>query len=223
MNDFIVDLQRLLIVFLPFALGIVCHEVAHGYVAWRLGDPTARSQGRLTLNPIKHVDPMGLACFVITGLFSSFIFGWAKPVPVDPRYFKNPRQGLMLSSLAGPATNVLLALGFGLAFLAIYPSLELQASVGEKGFFLEPAARICLAGVSVNLVLAVLNMLPIPPLDGSKVLQMLMPKDLAIRYLGMEREGFILLIVLIAFGVLGNVLSFVVQPFMAALLQAAGA
>lgn len=223
MNDFISDLNRLLIFFLPFALGIILHEVAHGYIAWRLGDPTAKSQGRLTLNPIKHVDPMGLAVFVLTALFTGFVFGWAKPVPVDPRYFKNPRQGLMLSSMAGPATNFALALCFAFAFTALYGHAA-TAPVGSTGaYFLDPLVRICLAGVSVNLVLGVLNLIPIPPLDGSKVVQYFLPKTLALKYLSLERHGFLLLLLLIAFGVVGRFIRFIVEPLFTGVMTLAGA
>ncbi|GAB7079679.1 site-2 protease family protein [Megalodesulfovibrio paquesii] len=223
MHDILSDVNRLLIFFLPFALGIICHEVAHGYVAWKLGDPTARLQGRLTLNPIKHVDPMGLAVFVLTALFTGFVFGWAKPVPVDPRYFKNPRQGLMLSSLAGPATNFALAVCFAFAFSALYGHALGTPSGGAGAYFLEPLVRICWAGISVNLVLGVLNLIPIPPLDGSKVVQYFLPRDIAFKYLGFERHGFILLLLLIAFGAVGRFIQAIVEPLFKGLLQLAGA
>ena len=107
-------LRLLAIAFVPALLGIILHEVAHGWVAERCGDPTARQLGRLTLNPLPHIDPAGLAVFGLTSLSGAFVFGWAKPVPVDPRNFRNPHRDMMLVALAGPMTNFLLAVAFGL-------------------------------------------------------------------------------------------------------------
>lgn len=125
--DMSMQVRRLAVAFVPMLLGIVCHEVAHGWAAWRQGDPTARSLGRLTLNPAPHIDPMGGLMFVLTSLMGPFIIGWAKPVPVNPRWFANPRRGMMLVSLAGPGANVVLAVAFGLVlklFVMLLPPMQ---------------------------------------------------------------------------------------------------
>ena len=109
------SISRLVVAFVPVLLGIILHEVAHGWVALRRGDPTAWMLGRLTLNPVPHIDPMGMGMFAFTALFTPFVFGWAKPVPVNVRYFRNPRRDMLLVSAAGPLTNITLALLFGLA------------------------------------------------------------------------------------------------------------
>lgn len=220
MEAFSLDIQKFLIFLLPFSLGIVLHEVAHGYAALKLGDPTAKNEGRLTLNPIVHVDPAGLMVFVITSLLPmGFVFGWAKPVPVNPSYFKNPRQGMAISSLAGPMTNFALAIVFAGVFGLLYANTNLNYTGGFEQFVASPMIQICLAGISINLVLGILNLLPIPPLDGSKVLQYFLPYHLAYRFMEFERYGFFVLILLIAFGVLGAVIGFFYAPLYGALIS----
>ena len=188
----------------PAMLGIILHEVAHGWAAARLGDPTARSMGRLTLNPLPHIDPVGLLCFVLTSLSGAFVFGWAKPVPVDPRYFRNPAKGMMAVAIAGPLTNFLLATGFALLLALILhgvPVASLETWGGTE--YLLKSLQV---GVLINLSLGWLNLLPIPPLDGSKVVAYFLPRDWAWRYLRVERWGFVILIVLIVAGVLNSIL-----------------
>ena len=165
-------------------IALILHEVAHGYVAYLLGDPTAKAQGRLTLNPLKHLDPIGTLAFFFVR------FGWAKPVPINPRYFKNPRQGMMFTALAGPGTNFILAALFALA-LHTMPALGVR-----PGNFLFLA---CYYGVFVNLILGAFNLIPIPPLDGSNILAYFLPPRLAYKYTSFGRYGFILLIGLIVF------------------------
>ncbi|MDR1126283.1 MAG: site-2 protease family protein [Deltaproteobacteria bacterium] len=196
--------------FIPFMLGMICHEVAHGWVAEKAGDPTARHSGRITINPLPHIDPMGLFVFVLTAITSSltgasFIFGWAKPVPINPRNFRNLRQGLLAVSLAGAGANILLAAGFaGIACLAVplsgTPAMPLVYM--SNSFII----NTCVMGVFINLTLAVLNLLPIPPLDGSKVLASLLPARLANAYMSLGRFGLLIILVLLIAGALRHVL-----------------
>jgi Zn-dependent protease len=163
-------------------VSVVLHEVSHGAVAARLGDPTARLAGRLTLNPLKHLDPVGSVLLpvvlVVTG--APFVFGWAKPVPYDPRYFRSPRWGAALVGAAGPAMNMLLALAAGLAI--------------RSGAVDGP---LVYAVVVVNLVLAVFNLLPVPPLDGSKLLYPVLPIPALRAYLSLERFGILIAVGLV--------------------------
>lgn len=188
----------------PAMLGIILHEVAHGWVAKRCGDPTAQMMGRLTLNPIPHIDPMGLAVFGLTSLTGSFVFGWAKPVPVDPRYFHDPKKDMMLVALAGPATNFLLAAAFGVLLFCsarFLPYQALSENVAYK-FLLSS----CQAGVVINFGLCWLNLVPVPPLDGSKILAWFLPQEYAWRFMDLGRYGFIILLALLFTGILGKIL-----------------
>ena len=173
------DLLLRFLVTLPLLLvSLVMHELAHGWAAWRLGDPTAKLHGRLTLNPIKHLDVWGTVALVVTfvGSGGTFFFGWAKPVPVDPRYFKDPQRGMMLVGAAGPAANFALALmAAGLVWLTYTWSLFV-------------AQALALAFV-LNVVLGVLNLVPIPPLDGSRVVGGFLPRDLYLRWVDLDRYG----------------------------------
>ena len=175
---------------------IVLHELAHGLSANLLGDPTAKNQGRLTLNPIKHIDPVGSilvpgALFLVYyfGLTKTLmLFGWAKPVPVNFRNLRPQRWGMALVAIAGPLTNI--ALAFIFSRLYIWPALS-------------NATQICAWGVILNLTLAVFNMVPIPPLDGSRVVTSVLPTKLAYYYGHLEPFGIIILIVLLNLGMLG--------------------
>lgn len=207
MLDLADSIQRLAIFALPFALGISCHESAHAFAALRLGDPTAAMLGRITLNPARHFDPAGVIVFVLTTLLTPFAFGWAKPVPIDSRRFSHPRRGIMISSLAGPAANFLLAILFALAVRTLDeiapPGSTLAVGMQDGGFqFWRPVHLILVAGVLVNVMLCVFNLLPIPPLDGSGVLQYFLPRRLAIRYLELERYGLVIIVALSALGLL---------------------
>jgi len=184
-------LSGLIDVALRFALlfpAIILHEVAHGYVAFLLGDPTAQRAGRLTLNPIKHIDPVGtillpIALLAISG--GRFFFGYAKPVPFNPRNFKNERTGMLLTGIAGPVTNIVLAIVCGL-LIRVFPTTgpAWLGTVFELLYYFAYA----------NLVLAFFNLVPIPPLDGSRVLQWFLPDGLRDAYHSLERYGFIALI-----------------------------
>ena len=202
---------RLLIAsLLPMLLGMIVHEVSHGLVARRLGDPTADMLGRLTLNPIPHIDPMGLLCFVFTSLLGGFIFGWAKPVPVNPRYFRKPARDMMLVALAGPGSNFLLALLFGLGVAVLFLSWP-EAFINRMSP-VQPSATqqflvlMCTQGILINLCLAWFNLLPLPPLDGSRVVSYFLPMHMALSYARLERYGLLVLLVLLVSGVLGKVL-----------------
>lgn len=189
-------------------MAIVLHEVAHGYMALRLGDPTARTLGRLTLNPLAHVDPIGTILVpLVSVLLSGMAFGWAKPVPINPRYFKNPFRGMLFVALAGPGTNVALALGttlIGRLLLTMVPR-TLNLVNPSFGTNLVSALFSLLAYLVIfNLFFAVLNMIPIPPLDGSRVLTYFLPTEGRRIMLSLERYGFIIVVALLYMGVLNG-------------------
>jgi len=163
---------------LILAIAVILHEYAHGWVALKFGDPTAKMMGRLTLNPLKHIDPIGTILIpIITKLTLGFPFGWAKPVPVNFSFLKNPKRDMIFVALAGPATNIVIA-GMASLLLPI-----------DRNFFS--------LMIIVNLFLAIFNLLPIPPLDGSRVMAGLLPNDLARQYLRLEPYGFLILIILL--------------------------
>lgn len=195
-------LQRIVVWFLPVVFAITVHEVAHGWVAKKYGDNTAFMLGRLTLNPIKHIDLVGT--IILPGLLlltgTGFIFGWAKPVPVDARNFKNPRHDMAIVALAGPLANLSMAIGW--ALLA-----RLGVIIGTD-FISLPLIYTGIAGISINLVLALINLLPIPPLDGSRILTGILPDKLAWQYNQLERFGFIILLVLLYTQILGAILAY---------------
>ena len=185
------NLQTLLIYIIPLLFAITLHEAAHGWVASKLGDHTARMMGRVTLNPIKHVDPVGtilvpLALLLMPGV--GFIFGWAKPVPINFRALRSQKSGMIWVALAGPGANFLMAIGW--LILAII-SLKLEL------FILYSMARV---GIFLNILLAVFNLLPIPPLDGSRVISALLPGPLAYKYGQFEQYGFLILLGLMFIG-----------------------
>ena len=197
-------ITRMAVAFVPLMLGIILHEVAHGWAAARCGDLTATMLGRITLNPIPHIDPMGMGLFVLTSLTGPFVFGWAKPVPINPRNFTNPVKDIMLVSFAGPAANFLLALLFAVAlkvFLSVV-SLEVLRTQGVWHFVF----YMLQTGLSINLTLAWFNLMPIPPLDGSKILWGLLPASVAGPYMRLERYGFLIIMLLLMSGLFGYVL-----------------
>lgn len=206
MFDIASFIRELAIMAVPLLIAITCHEAAHGFAAWRLGDPTAKIAGRLTFNPIRHVDPVGTVIFplLLVLIKSPFLFGWAKPVPVNPRYFQNPVQGMMLVSLAGPGTNFALAVVFALIFHAL---IFLAVLLGGSGLnVIEPLVLMARYGVIINLILGIFNLLPIPPLDGAKILAGFLPDEGVRMVYGFERYGFIVIILLLMTGVLQSVL-----------------
>ncbi len=184
----------------PILFAITLHEAAHGWVAYKLGDPTAKSRGRITINPIKHIDPMGT---VVVPLFldmvSPFVMGWAKPVPVEPRYFKSPLLDMALVAVAGPVSNFIMACLWAMfivisnSVMSASPALRFLAEMGEKG-------------IIINVVLMVLNLLPILPLDGGRVLAGVLPTSLAIPFMRMERFGMLIVLLLLFSGILGKIL-----------------
>ena len=185
-------LTDILIYIIPAMVCVTIHETCHGLVAYKLGDPTAKDAGRLSLNPIRHVDLIGLVMLLVCH------FGWAKPVPVDARNFKDPKRGMALTALAGPVSNVLLTVVLLAAYgLLYFPLLKM----GEAGaFFL----RLVLTTAYLSTALAIFNIIPISPLDGSKVLYSVIPDKAYFTLLRYERYGMGILIVLVATGVQGS-------------------
>ena len=194
--------QRIVIWVLPVVFAITVHEVAHGWVARKYGDNTAYMLGRLTLNPIKHIDLFGP--IILPGLLlvsgTGFIFGWAKPVPVDPRNFKRPLKDMAVVALAGPVSNLLMAVAW-----ALIARLGVIIGAGFESIS-HPLIYSGVAGISINLVLAMINLLPIPPLDGSRILTGVLPNYWAWQYNRLERFGFIILLALLYFKLLKVIL-----------------
>lgn len=177
-------------------LTIVLHEIAHGFVAYLLGDRTAKNAGRLTLNPIKHVDILGLISMVIFG------FGWAKPVPVNPYFFKNRKGGMALCAFAGPASNILLAL------VALFITTVIVTSELAYEILLGIATFLQIFAI-LNVGLAIFNLIPIPPLDGSKILNVLLPQRVYFKIMQFERYGFIVLILLLNIPLFDNLITYI--------------
>lgn len=197
MNNF---LTELIILAPPLLFALTLHEFAHGFIAYRLGDPTAKLAGRLTLNPLSHLDPIGTIAFFFIK------FGWAKPVPVNAGYFRNPQQGMLWVALAGPVTNLGLAVVSAiLAKIVWFIAGTLPYSNALEAIFL-PLSAMLAASVWINLVLAIFNCLPIPPLDGGRILAGLLPARLAEPYRQIERYGFIIILILALSGVLSTII-----------------
>ena len=195
-------IQKITIWAIPILFAISLHEVAHGWVASWFGDQTARLSGRLSLNPLKHIDFVGTVLVpLIMLMVSNFIFGWAKPVPVDPRNLHHPRRDMAFVALAGPLSNVFMAFIWGaIAKVGIF-SIE-----GGGAWFGVPFVLMGKAGIMINVVLAVLNIIPLPPLDGGKILGSLLPKRQAYYLSLAEPYSFFILILLIFSGVLSYVM-----------------
>ena len=191
----------------PVLFAITLHEAAHGWVAYKLGDPTAKSLGRITVNPIKHIDPVGSVVVpIFLATLSGFVMGWAKPVPVEPRYFKSPLLDMALVAIAGPVSNFFMACFWAFfivvvdAVLTPSNTLSFLADVGEKGIY-------------INIILMVLNLLPIPPLDGGRVVAGILPPSLAMPFMQLERFGMIIILLLLVSGILGKIMWPIVLHF----------
>lgn len=182
------ELMRVLLILPTALLGLTLHELAHGLVAFALGDPTAKRQGRLTLNPLKHLDPMGTLLLVV------FHFGWAKPVQVNPGHFRNPKLGLLMVALAGPFTNLALAVLLGLGVRGL--------AGAEESMWAMLVYQLCLYGVLINVALAIFNLLPIPPLDGSRLIYVFVPDSAEALYRKIERVSMALLMGVLLLGAL---------------------
>lgn len=166
------------LVLLPIVLvSLTLHELGHAYVAWKLGDPTAKEQGRLTLNPIAHLDPLGTLMFALTALIANLPFGWARPVPVRPGYFRRPKEGMAIVAAAGPAMNFLIAL-ICLAVIRHVELGDLTAEVVENAYI-------------VNIILGLFNLIPVPPLDGSRIVGVLMDRATYARWIQLDQFGML--------------------------------
>lgn len=202
MSDAAQFIQTLAIWAIPVLFAITVHEVAHGWVAWKRGDPTAMLMGRLTLNPIKHIDPFGTILLpgILLLLHSPFLFGYAKPVPVNFDGLKDPKRDMVLVAIAGPAANLLMAFFWT---LVLWLGGHLP---GALAYLDEPMQLMGKAGIMINVILIIFNLIPIPPLDGGRVAVGLLPPSASIALSRIEPYGFIILIVLLFTGVLWSVL-----------------
>lgn len=190
-------IQQVIVYALPILFAITAHEVAHGFVASKLGDKTALMLGRLTLNPLKHIDIIGTVILPLILLyFGGFIFGWAKPVPVNPNNLKKPRRDMALVAVAGPATNLIMAIIWAII-------MKLGTILMNHGLnFALPIVLMGQAGIMINLIFMVLNLIPIPPLDGSRIIIAMLPPKIAYKYSRIEPYGIFILLLLLATGIL---------------------
>lgn len=207
MDSFYHAIQTICVYAIPLIFAITLHESAHGWAAGRLGDPTATMLGRVTINPIPHIDPIGtiavpgalLLMSALTG-GGGLLFGWAKPVPINPRHFRNPLKAMTITAAAGPLSNLL---------QMIFWALLLKA-LAAVGFYDKFVISVCAAGISVNLMLMAFNLIPIPPLDGGRIVRGLLPRQAGMAFDKIEPYGFMILLVLMV----GGGLSFFVRPFL---------
>ncbi len=191
--------QKISIWALPVIFAITLHEVAHGWAAKKLGDRTAEQQGRLTLNPLHHIDPVGTV--ILPGLlliFSGFVFGWAKPVPVNWGRLHNPKRDIGLVAVAGPAAN--------LAMVVMWILVARLAIIMNSAFISRPLLFMAAAGIFINAMLMLLNLLPLPPLDGGRIMSSLLPSNLSYKFDKLEPYGFIILVILMVTPILSFVL-----------------
>jgi Zn-dependent protease len=196
--------QKISIWIIPLLFAITLHEVAHGWVASWFGDQTARLSGRLTINPVKHIDMVGTILVPLLMLaVSNFIFGWAKPVPVDARNMKHPRRDMALVALAGPLANILMAFFWG-----GIAKVGLMLEISGNAWFGLPLIYMGGAGIMINVALAVLNLIPLPPLDGGRLLSYALPPRLAYRFSLIEPYGFIILLLLMVTGILMQIMQY---------------
>jgi Zn-dependent protease len=202
MENFLFKLSVMLV---PGLFAITCHEVSHGYIAWRYGDPTARMLGRLTLNPLKHIDIIGTLMIVFVGI------GWAKPVPVVYENLRNPKRDMIWVAAAGPITNILLAIISAIALRILVAFANPAAAGSQLDMLVEPIVLMLAFSVYINLLLAIFNMIPLPPLDGGRVMTGLLPYRQAAALARIEPYGMVIIIVLVFFT---NIFSYVISPLL---------
>lgn len=189
MGNILPSLSDLILTVLAIVPAMCIHEYAHGWMSYKLGDPSPKYDGRLSLNPLHHIDPLGALFLII------FNFGWAKPVQVNPRYYKNPKKGMALVALAGPLANFILAL-----ICLIVDNVIVKVTGGDVSLAVYLIYQFFLLSAMVNVGLGVFNLIPLPPLDGSKVIAMFLPAKWYYKYMQFEQWGFVLLFLLLAMG-----------------------
>ncbi len=210
------NFDQLVLMIVPLLFAVTIHEAAHGYAAYRMGDDTAMLAGRLTLNPIKHLDLFGsfLIPFILSISGSPFIFGYAKPVPVNFNRIHDYRKGVILVSAAGVAANMACAIASGILFRIIVNLWYVPGLIS----FVEPVISMLAYSVMINLVLAVFNLIPVPPLDGSRILAMFLPMELKWKYESIERYGMLIIIFLLMTRIIDKIIVFFVYPLRSLLL-----
>jgi Zn-dependent protease len=197
----------------PILLAITVHEASHGYAAKHFGDLTAEKMGRITLNPFKHIDLLGTIILPLVLFFSTsgaFLFGWAKPVPVNFGALRSPKKDMLWVAAAGPASNFVMAIGWGVLYALA------ESSPSNAPTFLQLVAEV---GIKINVVLMVLNLLPMPPLDGGRIAVSLLPNNLAIKLAQVEKYGFLILIALLFTGVLDKIIGPLIRFFVNGILR----
>jgi len=202
-------IQILSLYALPAILAITLHEAAHGYAAKRLGDLTAYQEGRISLNPLKHIDPIGTLVVPAVLLIASggkLAFGWAKPVPVNFSRLRNPKRDMFWVAAAGPAVNLFMAIGWAIVFKIVVTS--------PVNYFTDPALAMAQGGIVINLVLMVLNLLPIPPLDGGRIAVSLLPNSMAYSLARLEPYGLLIIMLLMVTDILGSVMYPIIGGFL---------
>lgn len=207
MENFFLKLSIMLV---PGLMAITFHEVSHGFIAYLRGDNTARSLGRLTLNPLKHLDIIGTIMIIVVGI------GWAKPVPVNFSNLRNPKQDMIWVSAAGPLTNLLLAIISAALIRFLVPVTGPVPDSSLLQLFLEPVMLMLAFSVYINLILALFNLMPLPPLDGGRVLMGLLPDRLALQLSRIEPYGMIIIIVLVFFT---DVFKYIILPLLSVMVQ----